>query len=102
VTAARFVLLVLLTASLDLATPMVPTTTGLQWDDDEELVHPRRPRIVRLAVASSPLPRTTGRDPAPMVKAPPPRAPVTPLERHPRVHRALAPSSDSASPPEPH
>jgi hypothetical protein len=93
--------MVLLTASLDLATPMVPTSSGFQWDDDEELVHLRRPRIVRPAVASLPLPSRTERDPAPVVNAPPPSALMTPLSWRPRLHRAVAPS-DSTSPPEPH
>jgi len=93
--------MVLLTASLDLATPMVSTSSGLQWDDDEELVHPRRPRIVRLAVASLPLPPRTERDPAPVVNAPLLSALMPPLSWRPRLHRAVAPS-DSTSPPEPH
>ncbi|PYO55582.1 MAG: hypothetical protein DMD83_18895 [Candidatus Rokuibacteriota bacterium] len=39
----RVLLLLLLAVSLDLSATTVPTPSGLQWDDEEEAVHLRRP-----------------------------------------------------------
>ncbi len=102
-TAARIVLMVLLTVSLDLAVPFVPTAGGLQWDDDEEAVHLRRSRAgIRLALVREPSPQKSERGLPPAVKVARPSVPVARLEWLPLLRKTAAPSSDSASPPEPH
>jgi hypothetical protein len=39
----RFILLLLLSVTLDFAATAVPTPSGVHWDDEEEAVHLRRP-----------------------------------------------------------
>jgi hypothetical protein len=42
----RFILLLLLSVTLDFAATAVPTPSGVHWDDEEEAVHLRRPARV--------------------------------------------------------
>jgi hypothetical protein len=101
-TAARVVLMVLLAVTLDLATPVVPTAGGLQWDDDEEVVHLRRSRPLAHVVAEEPA------APLPRADAPARRAFTPPLVRAALVWRPLPRPSDPAArldpsaPSEPH
>jgi len=95
--------MVLLTVSLDLSVPFVPTPGGLQWDDDEEVVNLRRSRAdIRLAGARQPSLPQSERDPAPVLKVPRPSVPSARLEWRPLLRKTAVPSSDSASSPEPH
>src|SRR5215813_9665313 len=97
-TALRVVLLVLLTAALDLATPVVPTANGLAWDDDEEVVHLRRHRVPsRPALAQDPVPSRPAPPAAPVLHAPRPSAAIEPLDWRPPLLRVAAPASRSAS-----
>ncbi len=100
-TAARIVLMVLLTVSLDLSVPFVPTPGGLQWDDDEEVVHLRRSRAdIRLAGARQPsLPQSER--PAPALKVPRPSVPSARREWRLLLWKTAVPPSDSPSSPQP-
>jgi len=102
-TALRLVLLVLLTAALDLATPIMPTASGLVWDDDEEVVHLRRHRVaLRPRLAQEPVPARPALEPARALNASRPFAPIEPGDWRPLLLRSARPMSGSASAPEPH
>jgi hypothetical protein len=100
-TALRVVLLVLLTVTLDLATPVVPTASGLQWDDDEEVVHLRRSRApVRVAAEEPGVPPRLERVRARRALAP--RVVRTVVVWRPLVRPSDPARLDSAASPEPH
>jgi hypothetical protein len=100
--AARLVLLVLLTVSLDLAVPFVPVTNGLQWDDDEEMVQMRRPRIVREAAARTPAQRTREPEASRTMRVSRAAARATAFAWLPLLLKPASSAPTAASPPEPH
>ncbi len=101
--ALRLVLMVLLTVSLDLAMPVVPTAGGLQWDDDEEIVHLRRQRqSIPDAAVQTRAPQNIEREPSPRPRLPRVSVHTAALEWRPLVCPADGALFDSASPPEPH
>ena len=93
--AARVVLMVLLAVTLDLALPVVPTAGGLQWDDDEEVVHLRRSRPLAPDAAQEPAP------PLPRLRERARRAVTPPPVRAALVWRPLPRASDPAARPDP-
>ena len=100
--AARLVLVVLLTVCLDLAVPFVPVASGLQWDDEEEMVQMRRPRLGREAAAETSTPRTPERAASPTLRAPRAAAPATTFRWLPLLLKPASSSPVAASTPEPH
>lgn len=54
---ARFLIFLILSVTLDLATPIVPTPTALDWDDDEGVREIRRAGRERRLSDARPAPR---------------------------------------------
>jgi hypothetical protein len=52
--AQKQLLLILLLFALDVATPVVPTPAGLEWDDGKEAFHRRRIELAHPSAATQP------------------------------------------------